>query len=277
MSGVRSGRRASYHPDRPVVLGIDAAWTPTQPSGVALVANEQGRWRLCGAASSYSSFVGNAHAGDECGYRPDVTALLAASRQICGHPPVVVAVDMPLAINPITMRRESDNAVSRAYGARHCATHTPSSIRPGAISDQMRQAFSNAGYPLATSTVDGPSLIEVYPHPALVELARASRRLPYKAGKVRTYWPGLSPDNRLANLVSEWRRITDLLDREIDGVAALLLVPLPASGGRALKAFEDMLDAVVCAWVGICVLEGRAIPYGDHDSAIWIPAPGGLD
>lgn len=175
------------------------------------------------------------------------------------------------------MRRESDNAVSRAYGARHCATHTPSSIRPGAISDQMRQAFAQAGYPLATASIKEPSLVEVYPHPALVELAQASRRLPYKAGKVRTYWPGLSPDQRRGKLVSEWLRIIDLLNQEIDGVATMLRTPLPVSGGRALKAFEDMLDAVVCAWVGICVLEGRAIPYGDHDSAIWIPVPGGFD
>lgn len=45
----------------------------------------------------------------------------------------------------------------------------------------------------------------------------------------------------------------------------------PAPKGAALKAFEDKLDAIVCAWVGICVIEHRATPFGDHDSAIWVP------
>jgi predicted RNase H-like nuclease len=41
--------------------------------------------------------------------------------------------------------------------------------------------------------------------------------------------------------------------------------------GRALKAYEDQLDAVVCAYVAIAALEGRAESYGDDVSAIWVP------
>jgi len=33
-----------------------------------------------------------------------------------------------------------------------------------------------------------------------------------------------------------------------------------------MKAFEDKMDAVVCAWVGICALESKAVPYGDDIS-----------
>jgi len=43
--------------------------------------------------------------------------------------------------------------------------------------------------------------------------------------------------------------------------------------GIELKAYEDALDAIVCAWVAICALEGRAAPFGDDASAIWIPLP----
>jgi predicted RNase H-like nuclease len=38
-----------------------------------------------------------------------------------------------------------------------------------------------------------------------------------------------------------------------------------------MKAFEDALDAVVCAWVGACVMDGKAVAYGDDVSAIWVP------
>tara|TARA_B100002003_G_scaffold148670_1_gene137814 strand:+ start:724 stop:861 length:138 start_codon:yes stop_codon:yes gene_type:complete len=38
-----------------------------------------------------------------------------------------------------------------------------------------------------------------------------------------------------------------------------------------LKTYEDGIDALVCAWVGIEYLRGAATPYGDDDAAIWIP------
>lgn len=174
-------------------------------------------------------------------------------------------------------RRASDEAVSRAYGSRHCSTHTPSATRPGTISDALTSDFQRAGYTLATESLTDHSLIEVYPHPALVELTGAARRLPYKASKLRTYWPELPPLRRREKLVETWAEIVARIDQEISGVADQLELPQPDASGRALKAFEDKLDAVVCAWVGICVLERGAAPFGDEFSAIWIPmdAPSG--
>nr|WP_245581779.1 DUF429 domain-containing protein [Rhizobium ruizarguesonis] len=43
-----------------------------------------------------------------------------------------------------------------------------------------------------------------------------------------------------------------------------------------MKALEDTLDAVVCAWVGACVMDGRARAYGDVESAIWVPTQASL-
>jgi predicted RNase H-like nuclease len=61
------------------------------------------------------------------------------------------------------------------------------------------------------------------------------------------------------------------LECETAGVAATLpRLELNASA-REVKAYEDTLDAIVCAWVAICALEGQAKPFGDRDSAIWIP------
>ena len=40
-----------------IVLGIDAAWTSTQPTGVALVRRRNGAWETLGVASSYTSFI----------------------------------------------------------------------------------------------------------------------------------------------------------------------------------------------------------------------------
>jgi predicted RNase H-like nuclease len=254
------------------VLGIDAAWTSGQPSGVALVSEEGGRWRLLRVASSYAMFLG-IETSIAVG-KFDAAALVAVSTNLRGAPPTLIAADIPLSHSPITSRRASDNQVSVAYGSRYASTHTPSSTRPGPVSEQLKVGFAQEGYDLQTMMPVEGGLIEVYPHPALIELASATVRLPYKEGKIRKYWPDLAMPERLARLLAEWDTIIALLDAQIDDVrSAFAPLSLPAPR-RQLKAYEDALDAVVCAWVGICVLEGRAIALGDADSAIWIPTAG---
>jgi predicted RNase H-like nuclease len=135
------------------------------------------------------------------------------------------------------------------------------------------KGFERAGYRLQTTTLEPKGLIEVYPHPALVELSGAAKRLPYKVSKVRRYWPELSREQRRERLVQQWSRIVDLLENEIVGVAEKLPLPGPAASTAEMKAYEDGLDATICAWVGICALERRAQPFGDEESAIWIPMP----
>ena len=257
------------------VLGIDAAWTFTEPSGVALVERDGASWRLVRVAASYQAFLSNddLEGARHRGSTPDPHALLSKTAELTATPVSVVAIDMPLSNDPITRRRVSDNAISSLYGSRHAGTHTPSQSRPGKLSDDLTLGFARAGYPLLTSGASFPALIEVYPHPALIELARADRRLPYKHAKCRQYWPEASLIDRRHKLLSVWADIVSLLDHRIEGVTSALPLPDPSSRGYELKAFEDCLDAVVCAWVGTCLLDGTATAYGDETSAIWVPTP----
>ncbi|MCO5296816.1 MAG: DUF429 domain-containing protein [Fimbriimonadaceae bacterium] len=259
------------------VLGIDAAWTETQPSGVALVAETNDGWHLVAVESSYQRFHALASGAVQelrpSGSLPSASTLLETSQVLCGRPVALVAIDMPLSLQPITCRRESDNAVSRAYGGRKCSTHTPSSLRPGRMSDALRGGFHLEGYPLQTSSIQSPGLIEVYPHPALLELALAPERVPYKSAKVRKYWPALTPPERKARLIVEWTNIIGHLDAQIAGVATAFGDLDPSVSGIELKTVEDAIDAVVCAWVAICALDGRATAFGDDVSAIWVPHP----
>ncbi|MBY5646013.1 DUF429 domain-containing protein [Rhizobium leguminosarum] len=257
------------------VLGIDAAWTEREPSGVALIADSGSGWRLVQVAASYDAFMLPASIADPVlrhrGSIPEAVALLGTASQKVGAPVDIVAVDMPLSMTPIVNRRASDNQISTAYGARHASTHTPSVTRPGRLSDDLRLGFHAAGYPLAVAEPKGRAVIEVYPHPALIELAAAERRLPYKISKIGKYWPEVAPAVRKASLLETWRQIVGLLDARIQGVAHALSLPPVTARGHELKAFEDVLDAIVCAWVGACLLNGRAKAYGDELSAIWVP------
>lgn len=80
------------------VLGIDAAWTPTQPSGVALAVELTNGWRLIGAAASYQRFHTMADWRQPAEPRPsrplpDAPALLASTSILCGRPVDLVAID----------------------------------------------------------------------------------------------------------------------------------------------------------------------------------------
>jgi predicted RNase H-like nuclease len=259
-----------------VVLGIDAAWTRHNPSGVAVAINESGRWRLAAVAQSYQSFYALADpehkpATGPTNESPDTKKLLHSVKAICAHSVDLIAVDMPMAQTPITQRRISDTMISKTFGGRKCATHSPSAQRPGRISDDLRKSFGEAGYDLQTGQIVKQGLIEVYPHPALLELMSAAERLPYKAGKTLTYWPNSPILERRKLLLEQWNRITAQLNKHILGVVDALPLPTIGASTISLKAFEDSLDAVICAWVAICVLEGNSDAYGDHNSAIWVP------
>jgi predicted RNase H-like nuclease len=253
------------------VLGIDAAWTTTQPSGVALVTETDGGWHLSAVAASFSDFYRLGDLGPTCGF--DAAALIEVCAKLSGAPPTAVTVDMPLATAPITGRRLSDNLVSVAYGARSASTHSPSVTRPGPVSAIFVEGFAALGYSLQTSAPVSGGLIEVYPHPALIELMAASKRLPYKIHNAKKYWPECPPAERRLSILSEWAAIILQLESRISNCESLLPAPSPGSSLKILKGYEDKLDAAVCAWIGVCALGGQAIPFGDAQSAIWIPTP----
>jgi predicted RNase H-like nuclease len=258
------------------VLGIDAAWTDRRPSGIALAAENESGWRLVAADSSYAEFLARPSESSSepsvAGQPANPAKLISLCERLCGVAPAVVAVDMPLSREKICGRRVSDIGVSRAFAAKKCATHSPSVMRPGRVSDQMRADFEAAGYHLWTADRGPtPALFEVYPHPALLALTNADQRLEYKTAKTLTYWPREPLAVRKRKLFDVWMRIGAALDAEIAGVAAAIPLPAESTVGRALKAYEDRLDAIVCAWCAICALQGRAKAYGDAVSAIWIP------
>ena len=265
------------------VLGIDAAWTAQQPSGVALVAKDRTEtWRCLCVAPSYAAFLNAAEGlaiqwnATQCaGDQPDVSRILGAAKRLLGGSRVdVVAIDMPVARKAITGRRAADNQISRKFGKAHCGTHSPNSVRPGSLGANVTAAFACSGYAVATAADNAGTLarlVEVYPHPALLRLLNAERRLKYKVSKARRYWPTFTVHDRICELLYVYAQILEALNREIDGIC----LPLPAAASRPslsfLKRYEDALDAVVCAWVGCCYINEQAEAYGDHNAAIWIP------
>jgi predicted RNase H-like nuclease len=113
--------------------------------------------------------------------------------------------------------------------------------------------------------------IEVYPHPALLSLLKCDYRIPYKVSKSNLYWPGTSLSERISKILTEFEKINLALSAVYSNVPLSLPLYQNVTTLAVLKRYEDALDALVCAWVGLRFASGDATPYGDDTAAIWVP------
>ena len=266
------------------VLGIDAAWTAHHPAGVALVKMPAyGRPQLLRVARSYNEFCQIA-ANDKIawtararGSSPDIPALLAVCKKISGALPNVIALDIPLGPQPINRRRTADRLVTKNYITRKAGTHSPTAQRPGPISLMLFEQLTHCGFAwlhaeaAARQNKNSRVFMEVYPHPAIIELLGLKERLKYKVSKLQKYWPELDRDQRRLAVVKNLNALRSALKKQIMGVAHWLPAAQSFERAAQLKGYEDALDAVVCAWIGCEFLAGRCVAYGDAKSAIWLP------
>ena len=269
------------------ILGIDAAWSEAKPSGVALIRQrEEGGWAYIAAAPSCQSFIQLARGQDVNWLASPVGGqiqpeelLIAIADRWPDTEVTVIAVDMPVANQPVRGRRPCDDAISSAFGAAWAGTHSPRENLPGAVSDDLIGELERLDYWLATCVPDqvdyevrDRATIEVYPHPAIVRLLNLEVRLKYKFDKSNRFWPGRSLAQRRERISANLRRLRTGLTTQIIGIREDC-IPTDAylQSRRALKRFEDTLDALVCAWVGACYFEGHAECYGDAAAAIWVP------
>ena len=261
------------------ILGIDAAWTEGEPSGVALLVEAERQWTCVAVAPSYESFIGLAggrpvdwDARPIGSKRPPVRDLVVAAERLAGCDVHVVAVDMPMSHDTITCRRHADDAVSREFGGRHCAVHSPNRERPGQLGADITGAFTQLGFSLATTVTphpEGRTLLEVYPHTALLSLLEVERRVPYKVSKPSKLWPHASVTERIDAVL----KISAPSDARLECEFGTLPFAIPATARSLsdLKRQEDALDAVISAWMGTLYLAGLATPLGDEAAAIWVP------
>jgi len=61
------------------------------------------------------------------------------------------ALDIPISTVPITWRRQADNQISAAFGARGCAAHSPGVQRPGVVGRAITDGLTANGYRIAAA------------------------------------------------------------------------------------------------------------------------------
>ncbi|MDJ1169763.1 DUF429 domain-containing protein [Roseofilum sp. BLCC_M154] len=165
-------------------------------------------------------------------------------RQLPPESPGLIAVDAPTLIPNLTGMRLCDRLTHRYFGKYDAGCYPANQQRPfaerttGFGQSLHQRGFSHAPDMIAQKL--GRYQIEVYPHPAIVNLFGLERILKYKKGKVG--------DRRLE--LSKLRTfIGDRLPQRQPPLAPLDLPPIPEKG-KALKAVEDQLDSLICAYIG---------------------------
>ncbi|GJM21405.1 MAG: hypothetical protein DHS20C15_13200 [Planctomycetota bacterium] len=267
-------------------LGLDAAWTRRAPSGVALLEGPLHAPRLTLVARDLDEAL---QGGTRDWLSKPVGGFDALPALLAQLAPLHAAgCDIPLGAEPITSRRACDTELSRAYGARKAAVHSPTAQRPGPLACELREAFAAIGLsvlgagqvaPVSTTPVAPGHVFEVYPHAAIIELMRLPRRLPYKVARRGKAFAHLPSAERFKWCAVFLDALRGALAQQIAGVnelipsaQALLRAGTPRREAT-LKGVEDALDAVVCAWVAHEALAGRTRAYGDATSAIRVPEP----
>ena len=257
------------------VLGVDAAWTNSEPSGVALLkVDNHNIIETVKLARSYEEFYkGNIDWNTFIsGSKPDYSMLLKYSYSQ-GWDIDLVALDIPLSPEVINRRRSADQLISTNYGGRGASTHSPNKDRPGEISVDIFQQLTEALFIWNGDVSKSKSFIEVYPHTSIIELFKYDYRLKYKVQKRNKFWPEDTPAQRRLNIIANLNELRSKLISFIPNVADMLhpLVKDKFYSIKYLKSYEDVLDALVAALTGCFYVAGNVKGYGDNSSTIWVP------
>lgn len=159
--------------------------------------------------------------------------------------PGVIAVDAPTLIPNETGMRLPDRLAHKYFGRYHAGCYPANLSRPFATKlVQFGLSLETRGFdhaPTIEPQKPGRYQLEVFPHPAMVHLFQLDRILKYKKGNLA---------DRRSELIKLRQYLIDCLPR----LTPMLLLeesalPEIPTNGAALKAVEDQLDSLVCAYV----------------------------
>lgn len=185
----------------------------------------------------------------------------------CGN--AVIAVDAPLVIRNQIGIRPAERELNRDFRRFHAGCHPANLGRPFAeYVTRFSRSLEELGFIHGTSISPcqpGRFQIEVHPHSAIVSLFALDRIVKYKRG-VR------------ADRARELRRLRNLALTRLPALDPALTPRLPAVPRTGnTKPVEDMIDAVICAYIGarwwIWATERNTL-YGSADTGyIVVPRP----
>jgi len=184
--------------------------------------------------------------------------------------PAIIAVDAPTLIPNTTGMRLSDKLTHKYFGKYHAGCYPANLSLPFAQRTvDFGLALEAKGFhhaPEIVPQMPGRYQIEVFPHPAIVHLFQLERILKYKKGKLaERYLELLKLRQHIVDVLSTLKPAL-ILSQEGCQSSEIPPTPLQKGGivppiqfilhptsfllkGAVLKAVEDQLDSLICAYV----------------------------
>lgn len=219
----------------PTFIGIDLAWRSDRnhSGGAVLEGDEQGVTikELSEGLTTLNEVQGFIH---------------RHTRSDC-----IVAIDAPLIIENDKGQRPCEKKIGHQFGAAHASAHTSNrKLYPDAGSVRLvnhlkAQGFEDCPHP-HQRFLGGKWFFEVYPHPAHLVLFQRSQIIKYKKGQVTARKKGLHEFRESMRRFLCQANPSLVEDAQL---CSFLERPLGDLRGKALKRYEDLLDAVFCAYL----------------------------
>jgi predicted RNase H-like nuclease len=209
-------------------IGIDLGWK-SQPSGLCCLELIAGKLQILDL--DRQEFIADILTWIEQRVQPDE--------------PAIIGVDAPTLIPNATGSRLPDKLTHKYFGKYHAGCYPANQNLPFAERtinfglELEHRGFAHA--PDIDPQKLGRYQIEVFPHPAIVNLFNLERILKYKKGRL---------SERRLELIKLYNFIVEILPTLEPPLCLYgsLSSEIPSTGA-ALKATEDKLDSIICAYV----------------------------
>lgn len=201
----------------------------------------------------------------ECDRQQSLNDILTwIDTQVSPTEPAIIAVDAPTIIANLTGMREADKLTHKHFGRYHAGCYPANLSRPFAQKTvEFGLCLEARGFvhaPIIEAQKLGRYQIEVFPHPATINLFKLDKIIKYKKGKLAErqlelmklcqyivdILPTLEPT---LNLSFGTGKMPVSCGKGILPVSGSNLPEIPTSVAT-LKALEDKLDALLCAYIG---------------------------
>jgi predicted RNase H-like nuclease len=217
-----------------ILIGLDLAWSSANPSAAVALAWDGRRARPSLWADRLFSDA----------------EILQFLGKAAPAGPALLAVDAPLLVPNESGTRPCDRELSRFYRKAKAMAY-PANRRRVTRGEELVSALARLGFshrPWVEAQKPARQVVEVFPHPAMVELFGLPEILRYKAR------PGRSLEFRWQEL-SRYQELLRSLKKSEPAMEAEEILSLAAPGlrGKSLKALEDLLDALFCAYIALHV------------------------
>jgi predicted RNase H-like nuclease len=179
-----------------------------------------------------------------------------------------IAIDAPLIIRNQDGQRECEAELNTVFRAAKAGCH-PSNLNlyPNAASVRAAEMLRLHGFQHLGKK---HFMLECYPHPSMVEIFGWRERLLYKRGSVSDRKQG---QLQLAQAILSLQAADVSLVLEDPILGCLQADYICNLRGVAVKANEDLLDALVCLYIAALYKMGQAAyVFGDVESGyVWVP------